>query len=552
LNREVISQCIGVHIGATNDDPGEMEQAMATRFFKAEIDLQERKNKPIDACQRGAKDWIRSGAKLLERDLNDIHLEQFRVAIVFKMMFVGILEYPTMEAADCVFMHMSSVLKRSQVKTTTRFKERYDAMCRIYTIINAIDTVFNYVGGECCNEDYDFDPIDLIKIEPYLFCTEEIALFAFTAISPEIHNTNEYKILKSIWSLWVKSGGKYAQEINLDNSSKVDDYNYIRFDKVGFKLRSAIINGIPIHDGRPSDFNVKKYLKKLSEMTISTVDYGMEDDVDGFSNFNDRFSQPLADGMESLKDAATTLVPNTHFHICLFDNIRGGTYIDPIVEAIDGCRHQHTSSKKILLGCPKRENSIVKHTSVFQTYELSEKKERILEMYNPLFKTTEDKIIRARNDQDMLYDELSKTYKITEDLDDVACVAHAKRMGVEGTDELSKFVDTYGMGARFEKMAVSTESFNYPTDVIKSIEERHSGENITASRHTEGLTFKRRSRKRKPPRTNPQEERKRTRMLSTMPDIIDCTSGNMSGSDSDIGIGIGSVSEIGSMSEMDM
>ena len=173
-NRNVISQSIGVYCGATNDDPSAASQAMATRFYWGQFENVELKSKTIDMCMQGEKEWSELGNTSLQKSLHFFHLEHAKMCLVFKLMFVGILKYPTLDVSDFIYSRIRRSLHGQKIETSTRFKERYDRMHDIH-YYECPDTVYNYEGG--LHYGKPFDARTLIDLEPYLYCTEEIAIF---------------------------------------------------------------------------------------------------------------------------------------------------------------------------------------------------------------------------------------------------------------------------------------------------------------------------------------------------------------------------------------
>ena len=121
-NRTTVSQSIGVYMGATNDDPADATEAMRTRFYFGQFEKSERKNKSMDACMQGEKIWNEIGEDLLEKTMNDFHMEHYRMALLFKLMYIGAIKYPTLTTSDIVFMKMSEKLRKMKLNTSTRFK----------------------------------------------------------------------------------------------------------------------------------------------------------------------------------------------------------------------------------------------------------------------------------------------------------------------------------------------------------------------------------------------------------------------------------------------
>ena len=307
-NRNTISSSIGVQLGATNDDPSDASEAMKTRFYWGQFEKNERKNKTMDACMRGEKMWNDIGESLLQSRLNDFHMEHFRMCILNKLMYIGAISEPTLSTSDIVYQKICEYLRKQKLCTSTRFKERYDIMCRIYTMIHAIDMVFNFelecnydeikcsLCNNCAqyNEPYktpkfcidcrkpnhvlygnhygkSFDVRQMKDVEPYLYCTEEIAIFTFTQISKEVYNPVEKKILAAFYKIWKEK--QHAFKLNKSNG--YEDPSNINYNVATLKVDSAkhltkiLSINIPIHVGRPSEHNIKYVLKQLQTRNIT-------------------------------------------------------------------------------------------------------------------------------------------------------------------------------------------------------------------------------------------------------------------------------------------
>lgn len=473
-NRTTISQAIGTHFGATNDDPADCNEAMQTRFHFGKFEKTELKNKSIGECMIGEKSWKEVGSAQLERATHYFQLEHFQMMLLFKMMFVGIIRYPTLEVSDWIYQQFSSSLKVQKVETTTRFKERYDIMCKILTMVNALDTLYNYEGGKYYNQP--FDPMTLIEVEPLLYCTEEIAIFAFTLISTEIYDPSEVKILRGIWRLWMSAGGKdYEKTVSPTDGTVSVSFNYIKIGKIGSKLIQLIQQSIPNVEGRPSEYNIKACLKKFKNKSYTTYpmchasDLNMPD-----RKYNDGKPERIVgqnrgkqlDGMREENDS--------FFNIQLFHDIRLNRDVDPIMVAIDNCRHCFTKQKKILLGCPKRRNGVISYPSVFDAQLIRPKNQHQLKRRNPLYKTRVSSLIRnVEANGGLLDEERISGMKLSTDFDNWGCLEHAKKLGVP-PQERAAFYCKYNHELVEENFICveAGRTINYPADVIAAYEAR--------------------------------------------------------------------------------
>lgn len=547
FNREVKSQCIGVHFGATNDDPEKATDAMKTRFVWGCFEEIET-DRSVSECMHGEQESKTTCSQHYNRCLQYFYMEQFQVMMVYKMIYIGLIPDPTMEAADVVYAEMEKELKKHKIHCPARFGERYRALCKIHTIINAINTVFNYIGGECCwaveqcsgcreggeccrkrcdgcqgcseedacrnwcfscaqgnpcysagtkCEPYDFDPRDMLRVKPYLYCTEEIALYAFTQLSGEIYNSNEYKIKESIWKMWKTRSGKFEQinEATADmGMQKVDNYDRIMFEMCGKKLITVIKNGIPLSQGKPSEYNIGQVLNNLNKTTFTNKKYVRGEDE--FGALLDGFPVQDVNGETRNHEGYTVEPPKTFFPLAMFEDVRSGLYIDPVVLAARACQHKFTyPDKKTILGFPEKFNSIIRYPSIFQTLTLQPNNAKVIRSMNSIFKTELDMKIQHRGE--VLNEEVSRGYELQADTDDDACAAHGRRLGYVDA-KLESFVMKYSMGAMLHRIEVDAHPIEYPREALENIKQRKNRENMRyTAKNTNGLSFIPRTSKRR-------------------------------------------------------
>lgn len=599
-NRTTISQSIGVYMGATNDDPADATEAMRTRFYFGQFEKSERKNKSMDACMQGEKMWNEIGEDLLQETMNDFHMEHYRMALLFKLMYIGAISYPTLTTSDIVFMKMSDKLRKMKLNTSTRFKERYDILCRIYTMINAIDLIFNYevkefVGckcqhmdedgdlcinnavfyktgedtpsyclhhgiketyevldnsnlnccipvededecyedvlfscgehyvcmkhknhvikscidgskyGECgvrCSEDgckhkaqymdpqnnkpshciehrkkgmvlfgnhcgMDFDIRQLRDVEPLLYCTEEIAVFAFTQLSLEVYNPSENKVINAMYELWKQKGSQY-HSINKDDNKEIDyNISIIKLSNTR-QLTKMLSTNIPIQYGRPSDHNIKMVLKELSTRNTSHTPYVQCNTslIKPFclNDFGSTYLQVVND-LGNMEINQQTKIITDCFNIIdreiqiateLFKNPRlkdgkkkqmevdkyaSSGYEeseinsplqltinteDVLSESVNEIQHEYTKEKYVMFGLPYRDvHGTINRPNKFHFKKIGPKQKQI-KMKNPIFKTNESLIRRQR--RDIKQQEQNVGENILMDLNSYAAISHSEKL----------------------------------------------------------------------------------------------------------------------------
>lgn len=538
-NRKTISQCIGVHMGATNDDPSDATEAMKTRFFWGQFEKNERHNKTIDMCMKGEKLWNELGEEILNGVIKDLQMEHYRMALLFKMMYIGILPYPSLDVSDIVYFNLSKTLKRDfKLSTSTRFKERYDCMCRIYTMINALELVFNYetkwtekkcnCGNEAHYGEYSpercincrlqtdhiiknhygktFQAEYLLDTEPYLYCTEQIAIFVFTQLSSEIYNPNEAKIINALFQIVLQKVPTFKTIKNKDNS-EIEDFNKLVLVNVRLETLVKYVHAqIPVELGKPSEHNIKSVIKSLSLRSIEHRRYVQKDannspwiknDVLNRCTYTENSNEPhvvtdcLVLGEKGI-ELATELfkqpriehsrlnnkeISNTYEYE--FDNM-DSMYLnadqyssnvappscktkswfargiikeqtsDKMGSVIKSLQHKYTDNKYILFGMPRMGmDGKINTPNRFKATMFTNNERKIIEMSNPLYKNNEDLDIRKR--KFVFSDESYKGELIEEDLDVYGCLTHFDKINInrkfnndnELNEERSRFLDIY-------------------------------------------------------------------------------------------------------------
>ena len=467
-NRIAKSQSIGVVMGATNDNPSTCSEAMATRFFWGQFEKGS-SGRSIQECMRGERDMKTDKNSMMTKDLGLAYAkeEQMRVWLVFKLMFMKVLHKPTLKAADIVYDRMSRNLKfKYKVNIPPRTKERYEILCTIFTIVNALDMVFNIKGGlhagtpEKANV---FHPMQLLDIEPYLYCTEEMAVFAFTHIQEEFVNPNEYKVLQSLWSIH-KNNLKYMEEKQaLDDGTSIKDYNYsyCHLNRLQ-RLLTEIANNMPVESGRMSKHNIEALMNSLKDRTISgrvyTTDYQRK-------VYNDNQPQPDLNSETKKQFAVICSMEGTFVHMDLFDDVRRNAYVDKVKESIKTLQHRYSYHyRNHMLGSNIREKSVVKYPNLFDTIELK-RGDSVIKMSNPLYMNRLARINDNVSDANLSDKQKYRMIVMKNDLTVAGAFTHAKLLKMNVREFVSKYT---------EKMVNHDHregAYRYPEDYIRMYKE---------------------------------------------------------------------------------
>lgn len=366
-NRIAVSSQIGVYMGATNDNPALAEEAVKSRFHWGEFERIYRKDKSISDYQRKAFDMEQKPElkKKADEFLFYTKDQQMKVFFIWKFIFCNIICDICLDAASILLTQLSKVMKKDyNIRMPPRTVERYRILCRILTITNALDIVFNMKGG--LHQGKPFELKQLLDVEPYLYCTEEIAFCAFNMISVEISQLtlSRDKTLGALWRIFM--GNKQYKKDRVDDI-EVIDHSYIRFVGGMKSLCTKIQNLIPFDNGKPSIHNIHSVLKTLGNEPF-------EGHVHGTDYTNRNYGDDLPQPIEGTKKQLPARISgnNTHdFHIELFKNFRLIDTDDTgvIEKSYRKIWNVHTKSRRIICGVPTRVKGVVRYPQLLHIVE---------------------------------------------------------------------------------------------------------------------------------------------------------------------------------------
>lgn len=410
-NRIAISSQIGCYVGATNDNPAEAEEAVKSRFHWGEFDKVFRQDKSIADYQRKAFE-MESKPELKDKYDQFLYYcqdQQMKVFYIWKFIFCGIMRDVDLDSANIVLNNIGKTLKKFDIRMPPRTTERFRILCRILTITNALDIVFNFKGG--IHNGKPFELKQLLDVEPLLYCTEEIAVCALNMVSVEVPrlSVSRVKTLMAMWKLFRYSPMYKKDRDIITGTTEKLDYNYIRFTGGLKQLCIKIQNAIPYHQGKPSLHNIHGVLKELSSEPFRAHEYQCRDDFEAENpseecTFDDKFSQPKHTSTGKKTAVAFSSGNNFHdVHMGLFYDIR---LKDPakgslMSECIRGIVHKKTKSRKIVTGIPERTASgVIMYPQFMQVIKLkADNNKKVPTIRNSNQETTGVKDMMGLNDQ---------------------------------------------------------------------------------------------------------------------------------------------------------
>ena len=376
-NRIAVSSQIGVYMGATNDNPALAEEAVKSRFHWGEFEKIYRKDKNISDYQKKAFDMEQKPEllKKLDQFLFYTKDQQMKVFYIWKFIFCKIINDIDLEASSIVLTELSRIMKRDyNIRIPPRTVERYRIMCRILTITNALDIVFNFKGG--LHNGKPFELVQLLDVEPYLYSTEEISICAMNMVSVEISqlSSSRDKTLKALWTMF-----QHAPNYRKDKINDVDviDYSYIRFNGGLKPLCTRVQHSIPFDVGKPSLHNIFSVLKMLGNEPFKGRNYLRLDEyqeLNGYADnyeFSDQFPVPA----QGTKKQLVAYVPGQNFHdlhMDLFVDVRtfeedGRSVMQRCIQKLSNSK---TKERRVIMGVPERKKGKIDYPQFMDIVEL--------------------------------------------------------------------------------------------------------------------------------------------------------------------------------------
>ena len=191
------SECIGVVMGATNDDPSDVAEALKSRFFWGNFERTKRHDKDIDDCMNGERNRHRFDLKRLKNIGAQSKETQARVWMIFKLIWMRVIKDVEMCAANVLLQRFKKRFESESIRAPEpRDWERVTIQCKIQAILTALTTVFEMPGGEHYNKVFIEE--HLLDVEKYLVVTEEMVWFVLTLLSDQFVHPAEHKILNKM------------------------------------------------------------------------------------------------------------------------------------------------------------------------------------------------------------------------------------------------------------------------------------------------------------------------------------------------------------------
>ncbi|MDA7839024.1 hypothetical protein N9A45_01700 [bacterium] len=335
------SECVGVWMGATNDPPSEVEEALKTRFFWGNFEQQRRVGRDIDDCMNGERMMSTEDKLMRKKFFREAQEEQFRVMLVEKAIWAKVIKDVNTMATNILLPRLKKKLnKNSIIRPNPRDWVRVKIFARNQAIVTAIETVCNLPSGKHYGQP--FAAYMIPDLEPYLKVTEEMVIFAVSLLADQFRSPIEHKILHTIGTM-----EKGAPQFGKPNSDE-HCVDYIKLPKLK-QLSRTINSRMSIEKGKTSTNNIEAFLLRMRNHAIKSKPF--KDPPIGSEASEDKY--PIVDKDKSEKRAQSCVITQDGVYIHM-KHIKAhlGDSSDSIFHILANETHMNSSEKRMITACP--------------------------------------------------------------------------------------------------------------------------------------------------------------------------------------------------------
>jgi hypothetical protein len=319
-----------------------------------------------------------------EAFLADMQFMQFLQQVVETMITVGMLPDVSTSVAWALLSRWKQALAKAGITVSTRKQEVFVKYCRTLTIAYAINIVYRTML-------LDHEPFSIrgiMRVGPFLFCTEQICTFAFTQLAELFVKPQTDLVVKVIATHFCgyvngkkTSNTLFGKPMVLRASDRTDvpDYNYLRLclatkgksdhDKLRFLAEAVHKHMIDdkIIISKEVILDILVNLKKTS-FSCNVYDRESGDDV---------IDQTWNPPMLQINDYGITILR------AYVDTVYQRKDDDPIRDTITQCFHEFTPEQRYLLGSTMRRRDDELFPHVFETIDALPNKHKEFTTTNP-------------------------------------------------------------------------------------------------------------------------------------------------------------------------
>jgi len=408
------SECVGVWMGATNDPPHEVEEALKTRFFWGNFEQQQRRGRDIDDCMNGERMMSTADKEHRYRLFMESKEEQFRVMLVEKAIWAGVICDVNTSATNILLPRLKKKMTRkSIIHPGPRDWERVKIFSRLMAIVTAIERVCNLPGGKHYGTPFCDDMLP--DLEPHLCVTEEMVIFTLSLLSDQFRSPVEHKILNTIWRMEKNSP-------NFGHPTDDTSFDYLKLPRSG-QLAKKINSRMSMEHGKTSVNNIVNFIGQMAKHSIVVPKYKMPTVLPGSTARTSKFSVPdnsTAHTQQScIIDGDSVYIHVSHLIGHSSDNS------DSVFQILQSETHAHSASKRILTACPVSKKFFHVLKVIDRTPSGS-----VLNYHNILSNTDVSRWITGTSNAAAV-SRTKEGYKIDQDIDEYCSHKFSQRIGKE-------------------------------------------------------------------------------------------------------------------------
>ena len=402
-NRVVESESVGVFMGATNDNPSNIDPALLSRFCLMHFDERARPKRNISDLISASAGLSKSDGKLNELYLRTAHEEQYRIYMVEKAIQSAALPPVSMDAVNLLIARLEGVLQTTigVGAPHPRNAERVRLCARTLAILHAIDLVYNTPGGAHAGQVCA--PATLGALVPHLWVTEEVALFAITTLFDQYYAPHECKIMQLLFSLWRSKYLNHELKAQdhpdaewgdggADASQDAFKETHMLFLRTNiYQLADELYSVQDFPEGKIAQANILAYLESLKRQSVLAHEAydrtAVQDDlVNGFPHPLDRRAPPTKRAQAMVVKKGQVAI--NFASVCLVHDERGRRLRphDLIKRVLHKLMYANAPTTTYLIGRTGLEtDGDVTKPHLFQTIDWEPNPDSPMTMSNPLF-----------------------------------------------------------------------------------------------------------------------------------------------------------------------
>ena len=318
-------------------------------------------------------------AKDMHKDI--YRMRQMLICMVYEFIYAGKLMAPDLTVADIVIVRFMAYLREGGIMLAPRDFWRIHRAIIELVIENAIHIVF--FTRTIWPEDKEFEVDDIMRVQEFLFATEEITIFALSLFSTMFFHPQEHAIMKSCaennlgyvmgpnrQGILTNSIARFARTAPCpEHPDGVENKNYIAFEGLASSFMQPMIfaadqiaNRMRNVDMTSARAIVEDVLNNLHKRTIRTECY--YDEVTG------QIIQ-LEKDMDIIMVKGKSLWINRWYFDKVLNTNTDRDFFDATIRAM---QHAHTPRQKIVLGQTMRYSRAKFYPHILRTMELTNKK----------------------------------------------------------------------------------------------------------------------------------------------------------------------------------